>query len=309
MGATRGTGIFGLLMTRNDADILRANILLHLAIGCERILVVDNGSDDATPKILAAMARRHPVDWSRDEGDLRQSEIVTAMARDAHEMGAEWVIPLDTDEFWHPSRPLPEICAAAHGVGALEVPRIEFIQAREQIHSTRRAPLKAVMRVDPVLTGIEAVEEFAAKQRSMFELAPPPKLLMRTSAEIEVARGAHTAQGLRGPVESTPDLAIFHLAMRSRDVALLRIEHGKRIERVESDPSVGFQSRYWLAMADEDRLDEAWRAHSYEDGALDVGGRRVELLPDGRLAEVLAPWVSGPLRRLWMRAASRLTRR
>jgi hypothetical protein len=36
---------------------------------------------------------------------------------------------------------------------------------------------------------------------------------------------------------------------------------------------------------------EGWNAHSYEDGALDVGGRRVELIEDLRLVELLSPWV------------------
>lgn len=33
-------------------------------------------------------------------------------------------------------------------------------------------------------------------------------------------------------------------------------------------------------MESEGRLDEMWRAHSYSDGALDVRGRRVELIED-----------------------------
>ena len=41
----------------------------------------------------------------------------------------------------------------------------------------------------------------------------------------------------------------------------------------------------------EGRLDEGWRAHSYENNALQVGKRQVELVEDDRLAELLTPWV------------------
>jgi hypothetical protein len=44
-------------------------------------------------------------------------------------------------------------------------------------------------------------------------------------------------------------------------------------------------------MRSEGRILEAWRAHSYEDGALEVAGRRVELIEDRRLEELLSPWV------------------
>lgn len=257
MTARAANRIFGVLMTRNDADILATNIRYHLAVGCERILVVDNGSSDRTPRLLKRLARRLPVEWTVDDGELRQPEIVTALAHDARAKGADWVIPLDTDEFWHPARPLAELCtdAAAAGAGALEAPRIEFIQARDQAHSTRRSPLRATMRVEQPLLGNEAVAQFVAGERSMFEVAPPPKLLMRTAPELSVSRGAHAAEGLAGPVEVSASLAIMHLPLRSYAEVQGRIEHAARIGVVESDPSISFQNRYWAVMAEAGRLD------------------------------------------------------
>jgi hypothetical protein len=59
-------------------------------------------------------------------------------------------------------------------------------------------------------------------------------------------------------------------------------------------------------MYESGRLEEAWRASSYKDGALDVGGRRVELIEDRRLAELIEPWAAGPLRRFRLRVERRL---
>lgn len=303
--------LFGVLMTRNAADLLAVNILRHLRTGCERVIVVDNGSSDATARILRRLARRHPVDWTIDDGSLRQDVIVTGLAHEAFAKGADWVLPLDTDEFWHATRPFDQILAdaAARGAGALEVPRIEFIQARDQRRSTRSGVLRANMRVERPLLGNEAVEEFRRGERSIFELAPTAKVLVRRSEDLQIRRGAHSASGLAGPVEVSQEIVNFHVPLRSRSDLELRGEHGRRIAEVSDDPQVSVENRNWAKLAAEERLDEGWRANSYEDGALDVFGRRVELVRDDRLHELLEPWAARPLRRLQIKVAGRLRRR
>lgn len=310
-GSDRRPRVFGVLMTRDSEDLLAVNILRHLQTGCDRVLVVDNGSSDGSHRILRRLAKRHPVEWTSDTGALNQSEIVTAMAADAHAKGADWVIPLDTDEFWHATRPFDEILREAEvaGVGALEAPRIEFVQRREQRRSSPAGALHATMRAAHPLGGVEPIEEFRRGERSMFELLPAPKLLMRTTADLKIHRGAHTAEHLAGPVEVSPEIVIFHLPLRSRADLEARGEHGRRIEQISSDPYVSVQNRYWAQMDAENRLDEAWLAHSFKDGALTVGDRRVELVRDLRLKELLEPWAAPLPRRLQIKVERRLDRR
>ena len=52
--------IFAVMMVRNEADIIRVNILHHLAQGVDHFLVVDNGSSDETVEILTRLAERLP---------------------------------------------------------------------------------------------------------------------------------------------------------------------------------------------------------------------------------------------------------
>jgi glycosyltransferase involved in cell wall biosynthesis len=288
--------LFGILMTRNEQDLLRANILFHLRMGCERVIVVDNDSTDHTPRLLRRLARTYPIDWSIERGGIRQPEIVTAMAHEARTKGADWVLPLDTDEFWHPAIPVSKMMDDARAAGALSVSRIEFVQARDVIHNRMVDAVRADRRVEAPLHGNEPVAEFAAGERSMFELAPPRKLMMRTTHDLSVERGAHEANGLAGPIVHAEHMAIFHYAMRSRDAAYSRVEHAGRIDKVDTRPAVSVQNKYWQRMDSLGTLEEAWRAHSHEDGALDVFGRRVELVRDARLAEVLAPYAKSPLR-------------
>ena len=89
--------IFGLMMVRNEADILRVNLLHHLAAGIDRFLVVDNGSSDGSDQILREMSRDGRVSWTRDDGRYRQAEITTGLAHEARSAGADWVIPIDVD--------------------------------------------------------------------------------------------------------------------------------------------------------------------------------------------------------------------
>lgn len=93
--------IFGLMMVRHEADIPRANVLHHLSLGVDRFLIVDNGSSDDTDQVLREPSEDGRVRWTRLEGPCRQSEITTELACEAFLRGADWVVPIDADEFWY----------------------------------------------------------------------------------------------------------------------------------------------------------------------------------------------------------------
>src|SRR4051794_31177701 len=91
------------LLARNEEDILDTHLAFHLNAGVDFVVAIDNGSNDGTTEILESYARDGYVDVRRDEGELRQSEWVTQLARRAaSEFGADWVVNSDADEFWWP---------------------------------------------------------------------------------------------------------------------------------------------------------------------------------------------------------------
>jgi hypothetical protein len=94
-------------MARNEADVVEAFVRHNLTV-LDGLTVIDHRSNDATPRILAALRDEGlPLVLGADERiGLLQDEVMTAAARAAlGEHGADWVFALDADEFLRvPSR-------------------------------------------------------------------------------------------------------------------------------------------------------------------------------------------------------------
>jgi hypothetical protein len=126
--------VVAVLLVRDEQDIVATTIRYHRARGVDEVLVVDNGSTDRTVAILERMHRRDPaVRWTSEPGEYRQAEIVTGMAREAVARGADWVLPVDADEFWWSAEPLRDVLerhGRDAGLGALHCEVVNFAQER-----------------------------------------------------------------------------------------------------------------------------------------------------------------------------------
>ena len=134
------------LKVRDEEDIIEDNLRFHLALGVDFFVVMDNGSVDRTPEILARYADAGLAHVLRDEtGDLRGlgAKWYTRMGRmAATEFEADWVIHNDADEFWWPiSGTIKEALAAIpESFGAVVAPRAEFVGRPVRPGLVRRAP-------------------------------------------------------------------------------------------------------------------------------------------------------------------------
>ena len=98
--------VVGFTLVRNEEDVIEASIRYNLR-SLDAIAVVDHGSDDATPEILASLEREGlPIEVRRDDSlEMRQADITTAEVRRLLAEGADLAIPIDADEFLRmPSR-------------------------------------------------------------------------------------------------------------------------------------------------------------------------------------------------------------
>nr|NQU91219.1 glycosyltransferase family 2 protein [Bacteroidota bacterium] len=191
------------LLVRDEADIIRENILFHLNQGIDFIIATDNNSVDDTAEILRDFQKRGVLHYIfENEDDYSQSEWVTRMARMAiNQYCADWVINADADEYWWPVR------------GNLKQ-TLEVIQDNINILQFERADFVPVEDENrPVF------ERMIYKRRESFNHLGRqlmPKVCHRALKDVIVGQGNHTILSPAGiPVTKSGVVEIFHFPMRS----------------------------------------------------------------------------------------------
>jgi glycosyl transferase family 2 len=120
------------IMVYNEADVIEDNLRFHRAQGVDFFIALDNGSTDGTREILESYERAGILSVVSMPGPLLKvlKEGTTKIGRMAHEMGADWVIHTDADEFWWPvtgSNLKESLEAVPERFGIILAPRTEFL--------------------------------------------------------------------------------------------------------------------------------------------------------------------------------------
>lgn len=91
-----------LMVVRNEADIIGLNLRYHAFCGVSRFIITDHLSNDGTPEIIESFAAEgHDIILLRQTSEsFLHSLWMTGMAQKACELGTDWVINCDADEFW-----------------------------------------------------------------------------------------------------------------------------------------------------------------------------------------------------------------
>jgi glycosyl transferase family 2 len=92
------------LRTRDEADVVDANVAFHLNAGVDFVIATDHRSEDGTIDILERYVREGHLHLIRERGEeMNEGGWATRMSQlAAREFGADWVISSDADEFWWP---------------------------------------------------------------------------------------------------------------------------------------------------------------------------------------------------------------
>jgi hypothetical protein len=120
------------LVVRDEADVLDANLRYHLNAGVDVVLATDYESRDGSSEILESYARdgvlrRIPVSGACDDAAWRTRMAHVAVS----ELGVDWVIDAEADEFWLPRgeslkdvlAPIPQRYGVVQGLVRLFLPR------------------------------------------------------------------------------------------------------------------------------------------------------------------------------------------
>jgi hypothetical protein len=287
--------VHGLLVARNEADIIRTNVLYHLSLGLDRLLVVDNGSSDGTDRVLRELGKDPRVRWTRDEGLFYHGQIATELAREAYREGADWVVPIDADEFWHaPGGNFWGVLEESEA-GALRARLLNFFQRREQSESAPDALLYMTRRIrEPVVTerGNRKLARELVESHKISKLEIElKKWVSRPTADIEIVFGNHKVEGVAGLKRESHEIVCLHAPIRSRARLDGKAEVGERSEETGSDPNQGWHVKRWRRLRDEGRLEQEWAASSYSGEFLDVYGVRRKTVFDPTLRDAVAPFL------------------
>jgi glycosyltransferase involved in cell wall biosynthesis len=288
--------VYGLLVARNEADIIRTNVLYHLSLGLDRLLIVDNGSSDGTDRVLRELGKNPRVRWIRDEGLWRAGHLFTKLAREAFREGADWVVPIDADEFWYaPGGNFRSVLEESEA-GALRAPGLNFIQRREQDESSPDALLYMTRRIrEPVAADRgnrkPAAELVEAQHIASVEIEPVRKWISRPTSAIEMFRGNGKVEGVAGLKRVTDGIVRLHAILRSQARLKAKAEGGERSKEAGSKPNQSSHLMRWKLLRDEGRLEQEWAANSYAGEYLDVYGDRRKTIFDPTLRDAVAPFL------------------
>lgn len=196
--------VFGVSMVKDEADIIEGT-LRHMADEVDHLLVVDNGSTDGTRDILAHLAKLLPLTVRDDfEVGYYQSRKMTAYARIAAEMGAEWIVPFDADELW-----LFRGHTIAHDLKSVDV---DVVTADLFNHFPSA--------VDP--DGKSPFETIVWRQR---DPAPLPKVAFRWHPDAVIHQGNHGVDLPEG-ARVAPGLEIRHFPYRNAEQFVRKARNG-----------------------------------------------------------------------------------
>ena len=291
------------LKVRDEEDVIEDNLRFHRALGVDFFVVMDNGSVDRTPEILARYADAGLAHVLRDEtADLRTlgAKWYTRMGRmAATEFAADWVIHNDADEFWWPiSGTIKEALAGIpESFGAVVAPRTEFVGrpdgggsfAERLVFRERRSTLqpKVAHRADPDVVVLHrgAHEVAAASDGDLWRaLRPPGRAVHRSVRDVGNEPSAdHEDEDIRLVWAPTWPLRIFHFPLRSFEQFRRRTE----ISLHQGGFRDSGRFRRLREHYEQERLEELYAELIWDDAAVEEGIRERQACP--RRADRRAP--------------------
>jgi Glycosyl transferase family 2 len=290
------------LKVRDEGDILEGNLRFHHALGVDHFVVTDNGSTDETPEILNRYAEVGLVTVISEPGtDYRAAGAgwLTQMARlAATELGADWVVHTDADEFWLPvSGSLKDTLAGIPPqYGVVVAPRVEFVgrpdgpgtfAERLTVREARsRLQPKVAHRAEPDVVSMDrGAHDVAVEGPSGVAetLRPPGRAVHRTVRDAEGAEdepGEDEARLVWAPIWP---LRILHFPVRS----FAQFKRRTEVAIFEGHyPDFGRFKRL-REIYEQGRFEELYAELVLDDADVDEGIRERRLVRDERFARLI----------------------
>jgi hypothetical protein len=261
------------LVVRDDADILDAQIAYHLNAGVDFVIATDHDSQDGSADILESYARDGLLRRIPAHGEARDQVWRTQMAGIASsELGADWLVDAETDEFWVPRGEtlndvlvaIPPRYGVVQGLVRVFLPRPDDGRSFAERMTVRRAP-------------------YARDDESTGRLDWALRPLYRASPGLVIESERDLTLDGRVPLRAWYPIEVLRFPVRSLEQAELRTQG-------RSGPH-GPRSRVELTLLEaRDRADpsERWASVVVGEEELASGLADGSLVVDERVQEALA---------------------
>ena len=192
-------------LVRNEADVIEAFVRYHVQ-RLDRMLILCHFSQDNTLEILQSLASEGlAVEVLSDRTSAyRQGERMTEFMREAAAGGADWVLPLDADEFV-----VTEAGSLRDAVGELPDDRTAYVAARGYVPTARDDPDEP----NPIVRIRHRVPE-----ERWFKVFVPKRLA--ADRRFHLVTGSHAVVDTRGglvPREQTTSVVLAHFPYRDAE--------------------------------------------------------------------------------------------
>ncbi|KAB2671130.1 glycosyltransferase family 2 protein [Brucella intermedia] len=264
--------ITGIILQRNEIDIILFNALHHLRfVGLDELIIGDNGSSDGSVDALRRLNeydhRLRVVDMS---GDYQQASRVNEMYQMAIDNGADWVIPLDADEFLPINRKALESVLSNTADAAVRMQVHNFVQCR-RVETRRMRNIASIYHVAaPTGSFKEAYDLVNSGRIGFVESTYPPKFIWRSNRNLVIGKGNHGAANI-DLTDVSEIIPLNHVPLRSKAAITERIQ---RIKRLETKDQITSWHIKRLATVD---VDDEWCRNSAKGGSLDINGDKHRL--------------------------------
>ncbi len=272
------------LLIRDGLDVIDSVLRFHAALGVDLFVVGDHESRDGSAEYLEELADRGLIHFERLEGppDYIWREGRTKLARRCHELGADWVINNDQDEFWWPIEgTLKDVLERIpNEYGQVVAPRTEYVAragdesfAERMIYRESRffRPLKSVHRAyerillnhpHPTQIGIERDELIHEPFAGRPGIATGAESRDLSAAELELV------------IAPTYPIRILHFPLRSFDQYRRRMELALELGQLEPEVEPTIREAY-----ENETLSELYAKEAVNDAELQ------DAIADGSLVE------------------------
>lgn len=280
--------VVAIAMVKSEADIVEA-FVRHTLVYVHHLAILDNGSSDDTSAILEALKSEGlPVSILNDPSAGKyHSERMTRLMREqaAERLGADWVLPLDVDEFVAaPSRD-----DLVHNHFGPDQPIVLPWQTYVPDESDDPQELNPVLRMrHHLIQGCRAVNVMVPRKLAVL----PDAVLLRGNHELTIG-------GKPSPAAGHESAYLAHFPVRSAGQYLAKIVIAALQNEVVTDrsPEAGwhYRSPYELAKRDPRAFLAGFAAAAQR--YLMLPGEKVEA--DGGSSPVVEtpfPYCGGPLR-------------